>query len=176
MENTRQIEIADLTNLLLQRDVVFAENKSRLDYGMIGLVTNKKGTALVIYQKTFYVYDSNFALNPDALRMISLIQSLFKEITRDEKNRPTPVIIGSYDTSTPYLDIYASVDAETYGKSIGDIMSYSVDGVNHSDNEHRMTDEDDYNVNIRILKRDFEEFVKYTNFCDTKSVIFDKEN
>lgn len=110
----------------------------------------------------------------------SLLDNLDKDyednIEEIKLDLESPYVEGEDDESTPYLDVYASVDHLTWKKFKSEIMDFSVDGVNHSDNEHRLTFEDDYNVNLRILKVDYDDFLKYTNACDTKQVLFDDIN
>lgn len=68
------------------------------------------------------------------------------------------------------IDVYASVNVETWNENKETILAFSVDGRNYSNNEHRMTHDDDYNVNIRINEEDLEELTKFTNFIETKKV------
>lgn len=75
-----------------------------------------------------------------------------------------------YGDEDKYIDVYASVDAETWKEKKDIIMCYSVDDRNYADNEHRLTHDDDYNVNIRIYESDLDDLKKYTNACETQAV------
>lgn len=86
----RKILLTELTDLINHYDLAFAEQNTRMNYGMIGLVSNKKGMVLMIYQGSFYVFDKDFSLNTKTLRMIDLIQKLFHDVSRDENNKITP--------------------------------------------------------------------------------------
>lgn len=99
-EDDREALLTELSDLVNDRDLTFAECNSRMNYGMIGHVTqksNKNPTVLIIYQRCFYVHDSEFPLNEATLRMINLIQLLFHDLSRDENNRITPYHINKLD-------------------------------------------------------------------------------
>lgn len=68
------------------------------------------------------------------------------------------------------IDVYASVNMETWNEHKETILAFSLDGINYSNNEHRMTHDDDYNVNIRINEEDLEALTVFTNFIDTLKV------
>lgn len=110
-------------------------------------------------------------------RLLDNLDNEYEDNIEDIKlDLESPYVEGEEDKSTPYLDVYASIDIETWKKKEYDIMSYSVDGVNYNDNEHRLTHDDDYSVNLRILKRDFVAFSMFTNSCNATPVLFDKTN
>jgi hypothetical protein len=89
----RESLLTELTDLVNHNDLAFAEQNTRMNYGLIGLVSNKKGMVLMIYQGSFYVFDKDFPLNTKTLRMIELIKLLFHDVSRDEKNNLTPYYI-----------------------------------------------------------------------------------
>lgn len=82
------------------------------------------------------------------------------------------------DTECPYeetyLDLYGSVSDEVWKVYQKTIMKYSVDGINYHNNEHRMTDTDDWSVNIRILKEDLWRIEPLFSYLETKEVIDDE--
>jgi hypothetical protein len=95
-EDDREALLTELSDLVNDRDLSFAEMDSRMNYGMIGLVTNKSlksPLVLTIYRNCFYVMNNEFPLNESTLRMINLIQLLFHDVTRDENNKITPYFI-----------------------------------------------------------------------------------
>lgn len=75
-----------------------------------------------------------------------------------------------YGDEDKYIDVYSSIDAETWEKDKEAIMAFSIDDRNYANNDHRMTYDDDYDVNIRIYQSDLEGFEKYTNSCETQAV------
>ena len=82
------------------------------------------------------------------------------------------------DTECPYeevyLDLYGSVSNEVwkvYENSV--FMNYSVDGINHHDNELRMSDTDDWSVNIRIVKEDLWRVEPLFNQLETREVVIE---
>lgn len=82
---------SEIKSYLDAQDIVFNEEDSRLNHGLIGNLSKLsygKGQPLVsIYRQTFYVHNSEFPLNPQNLKLIESIQEQFKEITRDEKGK-----------------------------------------------------------------------------------------
>ena len=52
-------------------------------------------------------------------------------------------------------------------------MKYSVDGINYHNNEHRMTDTDDWSINIRILKEDLWRIEPLFSYLETKEVVIE---
>ena len=89
-DTDREVLLVELTDLINHYDLAFAEQNTRMNYGLIGLVSNKKGLVLMIYQGSFYVFDKDFPLNVKTLRMIDLIKKLFHDVSRDENNKITP--------------------------------------------------------------------------------------
>lgn len=97
-EDDREALLTELSDLVNDRDLSFKECNSRMNYGMIGHITQKsfkQPVVLIIYQKCFYVHDYEFPLNESTLRMIDLIQLLFYDVTRDENNKIKPYHINT---------------------------------------------------------------------------------
>lgn len=82
------------------------------------------------------------------------------------------------DTECPYeeayLDLYGSVSDEVWKVYQKTIMKYSVDGINYHNNEHRISDTEDWSVNIRILKEDLWRIEPLFSYLETKEVIDDE--
>lgn len=95
-DTDREALLTELSDLVNDRDLSFGEMDSRMNYGMIGHVTQKSiknPLVLIIYQSSFYVHSPDFPLNESTLRMVNLIQLLFHDLTRDENNKITPYFI-----------------------------------------------------------------------------------
>ena len=75
-----------------------------------------------------------------------------------------------------YIDVYASVELDTWLRCKEEIMSFSIDGINHHDNESRMTHEDDWNINLRIHREDYASLEKFCNYFETVEVDEDKSD
>jgi hypothetical protein len=75
-----------------------------------------------------------------------------------------------------YIDVYASVELDTWLRCKEEIMSFSIDGINHHDNESRMTHEDDWNINLRIHREDYASLEKFCNYFETVEVDDDKSD
>lgn len=75
-----------------------------------------------------------------------------------------------YSDEDELIDVYASVDVETWKKHEKEIMAFSIDDRNYNNNDHRMTFDDDYSVDIRLYKSDLDAFTEFTNFFDTREV------
>lgn len=73
-----------------------------------------------------------------------------------------------YGDDDKYIDVYASVDAETWKEKKNIIMCYSIDDRNYAENNENS--EGDINVNIRIYQSELEDFKKFTNSCETQAV------
>lgn len=92
-DTDREALLAELSDLVNERNLTFAELDSRMNYGMIGHVTQKSTKnplVLIIFRHSFYVQSPDFPLLASTIRMINLIQLLFHDLTRDENNRITP--------------------------------------------------------------------------------------
>jgi hypothetical protein len=74
-----------------------------------------------------------------------------------------------YGDEDKYIDVYSSIDAETWEKDKEAIMEFSIDDRNYADNDENDY-EGDFDVNIRIYQSDLEDFKKYTSSCETQAV------
>lgn len=68
------------------------------------------------------------------------------------------------------IDIYASVDMNIWNAHKKTIMAFSVDGRNYHDNECRESEDDEWNLNIRIDSDDLELIDRYVEICNTEKV------
>lgn len=78
--------------------------------------------------------------------------------------------------SEDYIDIYASVDLDTWLDCKDKIMSFSIDGVNHHDNECRKTNTEDWNINLRIRRENYTNLEKFCNYFETVEVDDDRSD
>jgi hypothetical protein len=75
-----------------------------------------------------------------------------------------------------YIDIYASVELDTWLACKEEIMAFAVDGINHHDNDGRMTHADDWNINLRIRRQDYAKLEKFCNYFETVEVDDDRSD
>lgn len=89
----REERIAELTALLVKHNLTFRELSSRMSYGMIGHLYFGDDMLIIIFPECFYVQSKDFSITKDIEEIVELIQHAFKELSRDEKNKVTPVIL-----------------------------------------------------------------------------------
>jgi hypothetical protein len=81
------------------------------------------------------------------------------------------------DTECPYegeyLDLYGSISDKLWKVYEKNIMKVSVDGVNYHDNDCRIEQTDDHNVNIRIAKEELWRIVPFFTSLETNEVVID---
>lgn len=68
------------------------------------------------------------------------------------------------------IDIYASVDMDIWKAHRETIMAFSIDGVNYHDNTCRESEDEEWNLNIRIDEDDLEAIDRYVEICNTQTV------
>ena len=86
--------LIELETLLQSQNLEFRELDTRMSYGMIGHLFNKNGLFILIFPKSFYTRQNKANINQPLLRIIELIRVEFKNVSRDNNNRISPVVLG----------------------------------------------------------------------------------
>lgn len=77
----------EITNQLKKEGLIFFELNSRMNYGLIGNIIQKKNKINIqIFEECFYIKDDHgeFPLNKKNLKLISDIQKEYLTLTRDK--------------------------------------------------------------------------------------------
>lgn len=81
--DTRVIRHEELITLLKSQGLTFKEMNSRLSYGLIGHLIDKNGKVVVlIFPQTFYVRDTDLAINRHLLEVITLVREFYTDLSR----------------------------------------------------------------------------------------------
>lgn len=68
------------------------------------------------------------------------------------------------------IDIYGSINKETWESREKEIMSYSIDGCNYHDNEGRTDENVEWNINIRVYEENLDKLGEIIHIMDAKLV------
>jgi hypothetical protein len=74
---------------LIDKNLEFNECDSRMNYNLIGNLSENKVAKVTIYPTTFYVLDGMFAISASTLELIQNIQEAFVDLTRDKNGKIT---------------------------------------------------------------------------------------
>ncbi len=106
----------------------------------------------------------------------NLMDSPFDSIDEIVDDTECPYEVSEDEDIENYIDIYASVELDTWLRCKEDIMAFAVDGINHHDNDGRMTHADDWNINLRIRRQDYAKLEKFCNYFETVEVDDDRSD
>ena len=70
-----------INRLLLELDLTFIEDDTRMDSGRIGNITYDDKIGINIYPHSFYVHNNHLPINNKTIELIQLIQKELVELT-----------------------------------------------------------------------------------------------